>query len=80
MRSRAAFRVVGGVIVIAIVAAIGLYFLLRGDTSKMPETAAVGPSPTLPDPVKSLLPTVHIAPAKGWPEGAKPTAAGGFGA
>jgi glucose/arabinose dehydrogenase len=39
--------------------------------------AGVGPRPTLPAPEKSLIPTVHIADARGWPEGAKPTAAPG---
>ena len=29
--------------------------------------------PTLPKPVSSLLPTVNIAPAQGWPEGLSPT-------
>jgi hypothetical protein len=33
----------------------------------------VGPDPALPAPQKSLIPTVHIAPAKGWPPGASPS-------
>jgi glucose/arabinose dehydrogenase len=33
-----------------------------------------GPSPTLPAPEKSVLPTNKIAKAVGWPAGAKPTA------
>ena len=37
-----------------------------------------GPSPTLPAPEKSWLPTVHIATATGWPAGAKPRAASGM--
>lgn len=37
-----------------------------------------GPNPSLPAPQKSLIPTVDIAPAVGWPEGAKPTPADGF--
>src|SRR5512134_2007953 len=49
-------------------------FLLAacGDTAKLPEQAAFGPNPTLPEPTETLIPTVNIAPAKGWPEGAKP--------
>ena len=39
--------------------------------------AGTGPNPQLPPPQKSLLPTVHIAEARGWPEGAKPLAATG---
>jgi glucose/arabinose dehydrogenase len=37
-----------------------------------------GPSPTLPAPEKSWLPTVNIATGKGWPDGAKPVAANGM--
>ena len=33
-----------------------------------------GPDPVLPAPKQQLIPTVHIAPAAGWPEGATPTA------
>jgi glucose/arabinose dehydrogenase len=47
-----------------------------------PETASVaqtfGPSPTLPAPEKSLIPTVNIAAAIGWPAGGKPTAGKGM--
>jgi len=39
--------------------------------------ASTGPNPTLPAPNKSLLPTVQIAPATGWPQGTTPTAAAG---
>jgi glucose/arabinose dehydrogenase len=38
----------------------------------------MGPNPTLPAPRKALIPTVLIAPAKGWPKGAAPTAAAGL--
>ncbi len=37
----------------------------------------VGPNPELGAPSKSLLPVVYIAPARGWPEGGKPTTAAG---
>ena len=40
--------------------------------------AGTGPNPTLPQPEKSLIPTVNIAEAVGWPQGARPTAPGGF--
>ncbi|HEV2609468.1 MAG TPA: sorbosone dehydrogenase family protein [Noviherbaspirillum sp.] len=49
-----------------------------GDTSKLPANADVGPNPKLVDPVKSAIPTVKIAPAKGWPEGSKPVPAAGM--
>ena len=47
------------------------------DTAKLPLSAGTGPDPTLPPPDKSLIPTVHIAQARGWPEGVKPVAADG---
>ncbi|HZW11977.1 MAG TPA: sorbosone dehydrogenase family protein [Noviherbaspirillum sp.] len=49
-----------------------------GDTAKLPPQAGYGAQPTLPPPNRSAIPTVKIAPAKGWPTGAKPTAAPGF--
>jgi len=45
-----------------------------GDSSKLPEQAAIGSNPTIPPPQKSLIPTVNIAPAKGWPNQGKPKA------
>ena len=48
------------------------------DASRLGETAQTGPRPELPAPQSSLIPTVKIAPAKGWPEGAAPKAAPGF--
>ncbi|MCA1714701.1 MAG: sorbosone dehydrogenase family protein, partial [Gammaproteobacteria bacterium] len=38
----------------------------------------MGPDPALPEPNKTLIPTVNIAPAKGWSAGVTPTAARGF--
>ena len=49
-----------------------------GEMAKLPEQAGVGPHPTLPSPNPTLIPTVKIAPAKGWPAGATPTAAPGL--
>lgn len=41
--------------------------------------AGVGPNPPLPQPEKKgLFPTVNIAPAEGWPQGAQPRAPQGF--
>jgi glucose/arabinose dehydrogenase len=47
------------------------------ETAKLPLAAGTGPDPQLPPPAKALIPTVKIAPAKGWPQGAKPVAAPG---
>lgn len=49
-----------------------------GDTASVPEESTFGPNPIVPEPNKTLIPTVNIAPAKGWPIGAKPIAAPGL--
>ena len=38
----------------------------------------MGRSPTLPAPTAALIPTVHIAPAQGWPAGTQPTPMAGL--
>lgn len=48
-----------------------------GESSSLQVSDGTGPSPKLPEPNKTLIPTVNIAPAIGWPAGAKPTAAAG---
>ena len=48
-----------------------------GGVATLPVSAGTGPQPTLPAPQPSLIPTVNIAPAKGWAAGATPTAAPG---
>ena len=48
-----------------------------GEMSKLPSGADVGPNPTLPEPNTTLIPTVKVAPAKGWPSGVTPKAAPG---
>ena len=50
-----------------------------GDTATLLPTAGMGATPTLPQPQSSLIPTVKIAPATGWPEGAMPTPMAGLG-
>ncbi len=61
---------------------LGLALLLSlagcGDRATLPLKAGTGPDPALPPPQKSLLPTVNIAPAKGWPADGKPKAAQGL--
>ena len=49
-----------------------------GDVARLPEAATVGGSPQLPAPRSSLIPTVNIAPAQGWPDGAQPVPPPGF--
>nr|WP_218583806.1 sorbosone dehydrogenase family protein [Pseudomonas akapageensis] len=48
-----------------------------GETARLQVADGSGPAPTLPKPNKTLIPTVNVAPAIGWPQGAKPVAAPG---
>src|SRR5258706_78546 len=52
-------------------------FTARSAAVESPATT-VGPDPVLPEPETSLIPTVQVAPAKGWPSGAVPAAAAGI--
>jgi glucose/arabinose dehydrogenase len=49
-----------------------------GDETALPKGADTGPNPSLPKPVTSAVPTVNVAPAKGWATGELPTAAAGL--
>jgi glucose/arabinose dehydrogenase len=48
------------------------------ETETVAAEQTFGPSPTLPAPQKSWLPTVNVAKAIGWPGGGKPVAAKGM--
>jgi glucose/arabinose dehydrogenase len=60
---------------IALVIAFSLFGC--AEKSLLPESMTVGSSPSLPEPTRTLVPTVKVAPAKGWPEGFTPKAASG---
>jgi glucose/arabinose dehydrogenase len=49
-----------------------------GDSADLPVSAGTGPDPELPNPTRTLFPTVQVAPVKGWPADAKPDAASGL--
>ena len=49
-----------------------------GDTARLTVADGTGPNPVLPEPSTSLIPTVNIAPATGWAEGARPRVAPGY--
>ena len=55
-----------------------MLFLAGCAVAGPPSGTDMGEQPVLPKPVKSLLPTVNIAPAIGWPPGAMPQAAAGL--
>ncbi|QPL30634.1 PQQ-dependent sugar dehydrogenase [Pseudomonas fragi] len=61
---------------VVIVFAVGL--AACGESSTLQVADGTGPSPKLPEPNKTLIPTVNIAPAIGWANGATPTAAAGL--
>ncbi|MBC7988741.1 MAG: sorbosone dehydrogenase family protein, partial [Luteimonas sp.] len=49
-----------------------------GDSAKLVTREDTGTQPVLAAPVKRAIPTVNIAPAVDWPEGATPVAAEGL--
>lgn len=53
----------------------GMLLAACGGSSQLPEGAAYGPDPVLPEPDPSLIPIVNVAEAEGWPQGRRPTTA-----
>lgn len=51
---------------------------LCGSAADAPPISGFGPSPDLPAPDHTLIPTVHLAQATGWPAGVMPQAATGL--
>ncbi|MFJ4293808.1 PQQ-dependent sugar dehydrogenase [Cupriavidus sp. NPDC089707] len=49
-----------------------------GESAKLPSEAGFGPTPQLPPPNQTAIPTVKIAPAVGWAEGQRPVPAEGM--
>lgn len=70
MSTRFLLPLVGSAIVLALTGCTA--------SSQYPILESYGPQPRLPEPKSSLLPTVNIAPAKGWPTGTMPTPAAGL--
>lgn len=64
-------------VAIGLVAGVLLY-TQWGETATVAEGQGYGAAPTLPEPNATLFPTVNIAPATAWPDGATPVAAEGF--
>ena len=73
LRGRAALRVA-----LASALATTLTLVACGDTAKLTVAEGTGPRPALPAPGGTLIPTVNIAPAQGWPAGALPRPAPGL--
>ena len=64
-------------LIIPLVALLALTLAACGEIATLPVSAGTGRQPTLPPPHQTLIPTVNIAPAKGWPPGTTPQAAPG---
>ena len=62
----------------SLIALLTLSLSACGDSSELPKDAAEGPNPTIPAPTETLIPTLNIADATGWPDGATPTPAAGL--
>ena len=60
------------------VAISSLAVLGCGEIARLPISARIGPRPTLPKPVRRLIPTINVARATGWPAGATPVATAGL--
>ncbi len=63
---------------IAAASTLALALSACGEQATLTVKDGTGPRPTLPEPNKTLLPTMKIAPAEPWADGAKPVAAPGF--
>jgi glucose/arabinose dehydrogenase len=63
---------------IALVGALILALSACGEVATLPVAAGTGPRPVLPPPQHKLIPTIKIAPAKGWATNATPRAAPGL--
>jgi glucose/arabinose dehydrogenase len=68
--SKLTVNVIAGILFIGLTAC--------SEMAKLPSQADTGPRPTLLQPKRTLIPTVHVATAKGWPPGAAPQAAAGL--
>jgi glucose/arabinose dehydrogenase len=64
------------------VATVGMLAVLAAtagcESARLPVAAGIGPRPALPPPRASLIPTVNVARARGWPAGGEPLAAPGL--
>jgi glucose/arabinose dehydrogenase len=62
----------------AAVSLLGLMLTACGETARLTVADGTGPQPQWVSPNPTLMPTVNIAPARGWPVGATPLAAAGM--
>jgi glucose/arabinose dehydrogenase len=62
---------------LALCVALAALFAGCSEVAHLPLSAGIGPDPQLPEPHPTLIPTVNVAPAKGWAAGEKPGAVAG---
>lgn len=62
---------------IGVLLALTTSLVACGESARLQVSDGTGPLPNLPEPNKTLIPTVNIAPAIGWADGQKPVAAAG---
>src|SRR6476646_5546807 len=55
-----------------------LFLLAACESAKLPVESTIGTSPQIVKPNATLIPTVHVANAKGWAAGTTPVAADGY--
>lgn len=64
--------------VLALVVLGAVWWLSRPDTARLDANEVAGRFPKLSSPRQETIPTVNVAKAVGWPQGAKPTPAAGL--
>ena len=74
----APMQIRGLTVAVVSIASAGALLTGCGEMARLPVEAGTGPRPSLPAPSESLIPTLNIAPAKGWSEGQMPVAAPGL--
>jgi glucose/arabinose dehydrogenase len=62
---------------LALTAVVAFSAAACASSARLPVSAGTGPTPQLPAPSTSLIPTVKVAKAVGWTDGVTPTAAAG---
>jgi glucose/arabinose dehydrogenase len=65
-------------LIVVVLAAGVLFWLSRPDEARIPVAAVTGPKPEITAPRTEIIPTMNVAEAVGWANGAKPTAAEGL--
>ncbi|TCU20345.1 PQQ-dependent sugar dehydrogenase [Rhizobium sullae] len=70
-------KIIAAVLLLILVAG-GWIFAFERESATVPIEQGYGASPALPAPNPTLIPTVNVAEAAGWPDGATPKAADGL--